>query len=115
MRLVKTGVCGPNRLYVEDFCDDFNYKRVILYIGEVDFERLYAAMGKDYINKLWRLTLASQNTDPTKKNFIYIENCDMQNLDYPVHEYMEEGYDIYILHEDDSHNYYIEQKLYYHN
>lgn len=111
MKLVKPSVCEPNRLYIENFCEDLNYTGVILYIGNVNFERLYAAMGRDYVNKLWRLTLAVETTDPTKKNFIYIENCDMQELVWPVHEYMEEGYDVYILHEDETGNYYVKQKL----
>ena len=115
MKLVRPSVCEPNRLYVEDFCEDFNYTGVILYIGEVDFERLYEAMGKTYVNKLWRLTLASEKTDPAERNFIYIENCDIQDLSWPIHEYLDEGYDIYKLYEDGDGRYYVEQKLHYHH
>ena len=115
MKLVRTSVCEPNRLYIEDFCDDFNYKGVILYIGDVDPARLRERLEADYINKMWRLNFAQCKDDPSMKNFIYIENCDLQDLDYPVHEYMEEGYDVYILYEDEAYNYYVKQKLYHHN
>lgn len=99
------------QIYINDFCEDLNYTGVILYIGNVDATKLREALEKSHINKMWRLPFALIDQDPCKKNFIYIENCDLQNLDYPIHEYFEEGYDVYVLHEDASGGYYVKSKL----
>lgn len=99
-----------NRFYIDNFCEDLNYKNVILYIGEVDSSRLLKALKKDLVNKTYRLEYALNDKNPARKNFIYIENCDLQNLDYPLHEYMEEDYNVYVLHEGAG-KYYIETKL----
>lgn len=100
------------RIYIEDFCDDLNYHGVILYIGNVNRTRLQAALEESHINKMWRLIFALSDEDPSRKNFIYIENCDLQNLDYPVHEYFEEGYDVYILYEDEgAGKFYVKTKI----
>ena len=112
MKLVKARVSEPARLYIEDFNDDLNYTGVILYIGNVNHERLRTKLEKDYVNKLWRLDNALVYADPSMKNFIYIENCDLQDLDFPLHTYMEEGYDVYILYEDEQGEFYIKRKLY---
>ena len=97
-------------VYIEDFCEDLNYQGIILYIGKVDCARLRKTLGKDKINKLWRLEFATSNNDPSMRDFIYVENCDLQNLDYPIYEYLEDGYDIYVLHEDPK-GFYIINKM----
>lgn len=90
-----------NRIYINDFCEDLNHRSVVIYIGNVDAFRLLKALEKSQVNKCWRLDYVLTDSDPSKRNFMYIENCDLQNLDYPVHEMIEdEGYDIYILHEN---------------
>lgn len=101
------------RIYIENFCEDLNYKNVILYIGEVDTANLLKALERDMVNKLYRLEYALDGGSiPGRKNFIYIENCDLQNVDYPAHEYMEDGYDIYILYEDKmSGKFYVKSRL----
>ena len=98
------------KVYINDFCEDLNYRGVILYIGNVDHAKLRETLEKDKVSKLWRLTFATSNNDPSMRNFIYVENCDLQNLDYPIYEYMEEDYDIYCLHEDST-GFYIKKKL----
>ena len=99
-----------NRIYIDNFCEDLNYKNIILYIGEVNSSRLLEAFERDLINKCYRLDYALTDRVASRRNFIYIENCDLQNLDYPLHEYMQEGYNVYILHEDAG-KYYIETNL----
>jgi hypothetical protein len=100
-----------NRIYIKDFCEDLNYKKIILYIGNVDSEKLAKRLEKDLINKIYRLDYAiNDDRIPGRQNFIYIENCDLQNLDYPVHEYIaEEEYNVYVLWEDGE-KYFIEAK-----
>ena len=98
------------RFYIKDFCEDLNYQGVILYIGNVDHAKLRETLEKDKVSKLWRLTFATSNNDPSMRDFIYVENCDLQNLDYPIHEYFEDGYDVYVLHEDAT-GFYIRSKM----
>ena len=98
------------RIYIEDFCEDLNYQGVILYIGNVDRTRIHKALEKDKVNKLWRLDFATSRTDPSMKDFIYVENCDLQNLDYPIYEYLEDGYDVHVLYEDPK-GFYIQRKI----
>ena len=98
------------RIYIEDFCEDLNYQGVILYIGNVDCVRLRETLGKDKVNKLYRLEFATSNNDPSMRDFIYVENCDLQNLDYPAQEYFQEGYDVYVLYEDPK-GFYIYRKF----
>lgn len=98
------------RLYIKDFCEDLNYQGVILYIGNVDHVRLRKALEKDKVNKLWRLDFATSNTDSSIRDFIYVENCDLQNLDYPIQEYLEDEYDAYVLYEDDT-GFYVKNKM----
>lgn len=100
-----------DKIYINNFCEDLNYKSIILYIGNVDPTKFLKRLNKDLVNKGYRLDYAlNDDRMPGRKNFIYIENCDLQNLDYPVHEYIEDGYNIYILYEDID-GYYIESKL----
>lgn len=98
------------RFYIKDFCEDLNYQGVILYIGNVDHTRLQKALEKDKVNKLWRLSFATTNNDPSMRDFIYVENCDLQNLDYPIQEYFEDEYDAYVLYED-TEGFYIKNKI----
>lgn len=100
-----------DRIYIDNFCEDLNYKKIILYIGGVNYSKLLKKLEKDYVNKLYRLEYATTNSNPARKDFIYIENCDLQDLDYPVHEFViDEGYHVYVLHEDAG-KYYIESKI----
>jgi hypothetical protein len=99
-----------DRIYIDDFCYDLNYARAILYIGGVNKTKLRNALKASFVNKLWRFEYATSNPDPSRQNFIYIENCDLQDLNWPVHEYIADGYDVYNLHEDNG-KYYIKEKL----
>ena len=99
------------RIYIEDFCYDLNYQGVILYIGNVDSNRLREALVKSMVNKIYRLDFALEFDDLAKKNFIYVENCDLQELCYPVYEYLKDGYDVYVLHEDSAGKFYVKPKL----
>lgn len=99
-----------NRIYINDFCEDLNYTGIILYIGVVNSSKLLKALKQSVVNKCYRLEYALTDSDPAKRNFIYVENCDLQNLDWPVHEYIEDGYDIYILYEDAG-KYYVKKRI----
>ena len=99
-----------DRIYINDFCEDLNHTGVILYIGNIDDKGLLKALERDNVNKLYRLDYALKAEDPAYKDFIYVANCDLQNLDWPLHEYLEEGYHVYILHED-SGKYYVKKHL----
>lgn len=98
------------RIYINDFCEDLNYRGVILYIGNVDKDKLLKAFEKSYVNKRYRLDYALNKKDTSQRDFIYVENCDLQDLDYPIWEYFEEGYDVYVLHEEND-KYYVKKKL----
>lgn len=99
---------AKKRIY--DFCEDLNYSGVILYIGDVNQKRLLESLEKSIVNKLYRLEYALTKEDISQRNFIYVENCDLQDLSFPVYEYFEDGYDVYVLHED-SLGYYVTSKL----
>ena len=98
------------RIYIKDFCEDLNYQGVILYIGNVNHSKLLRTLEKDNVGHLYRLGFAASNNELSMRDFIYVENCDLQNLDYPVQEYFEEGYDVYVLHED-PYGFYIKRKI----
>ena len=98
------------KVYINDFCQDLNYKGIILWIGSVDSNELLESLERDNVGKLWRFLYATSNTNPSMKDFIYVEICDLQNLDYPIYEYMEEGYDIYCLYEDSA-GFYVKNRL----
>ena len=99
-----------NKIYINDFCEDLNYQGIILYIGLVDSNKLLEALEQDNVNHCYRFLFATSNNDPTMKNFICIENCDLQDLDYPIYEYMEDGYDVYCLYEDDK-GFYVKRRI----
>lgn len=98
------------RIYINDFCEDLNHTGVILYIGEVDSDRLRKALTDSMVNKVYRLDYALAKSDPAERNYIYVSNCDLQDLSYPLHEYVEEGYHVYILYEDAG-KFYVKKKL----
>lgn len=100
-----------NRIYINDFCENLNYRDIILYIGKVDSNHLRKALNDSVVNKVYRLDYALSYTDPSMKNYIYVSNCDLQELSYPIHEYVEEGYNVYILKEDAG-KYYIDVDMY---
>jgi hypothetical protein len=101
---------GPERKYIDDFCEDLNHRGVILYIGNVDPKRLLNALTNSMVNKVYRLEYALTMDDPSMRNYIYVSNCDLQDLSYPVYEYIEEGYDVHVLYEDGN-RYYVKEKV----
>lgn len=98
-----------DRVYIDDFCYDLNYRKVILYIGSVDPAKLLEALERSNLNKTYRLHTVL-NDKESQRNFMFVENCDLMDLDYPVYEYMEEGYNVYVLYEDNG-RYYIKTNL----
>lgn len=100
-----------NRIYINDFCEDLNHRNVILYIGEINPDRLRKALTDSVVNKIYRLDYALNHENPALRNYIYVSNCDLQDLDWPIHEYVEDGYNVYILHEEAG-KYYITVDMY---
>lgn len=100
------------RFYIHDFVEDLNYRAVILYVGEhIDLDRLRKKLEKDYCNHLYRFDYMLNKEADDMRRFFYIENCDFQDLDFPIHEYVgEDGYNIYNL-QFDSERYFIEVDL----
>lgn len=95
------------RFYINDFVEDLNYKSIILYITEeVNITMLREKLKKDYCNKLYRLDFALDKEREDKRNFFYIANCDFQDLDYPIHEYIAGDvsgiYNVYRLYYDEA-------------
>ena len=99
------------RIYIEDFCEDLNYRGVILYIGNVNTGRLRKALTDCYVNHMYRCDAVVKCDNPSMKNYMYIENCDLQDLTRPVHEYIEDGYDVRVLYEDAT-GFYIKKNLF---
>lgn len=89
------------KIYIENFVDDLNYQKIILWIGNVNKKNLYDRLVKDHVNHMYRFTSVVQD------GYMYIENCDLQDLDLESVDYLEEGYSIYPLFEDKD-GYYIE-------
>lgn len=89
--------------YIDDFVEDLNYRKVILYIGNLDSDSLRSKMESDNMGHTNRL--------------MYVENCDLQDVDtWHGDEFgnsllylMEEGYAVYPLqYEPESGKYFVE-------
>ena len=78
-------------VYINDFVEDLNYKKIILYIGTVDHEKLRAELEKNDVNHLYQFGKCVED------KYMYIENCDLQNLDYYLEDYLDEGYSVFPL------------------
>ena len=89
--------------YIDDFVEDLNYRKVILYIGNLDSDSLRSKMESDNMGHT--------------NHLMYVENCDLQDVDtWHGDEFgnsllylMEEGYAIYPLqYEPESGKYFVE-------
>lgn len=97
--------------YIDDFVEDLNYRKVILYIGNLDSDSLRSKMIADNTNHMNRFDGVLHN------KLMFVENCDLQDVD-TWHEdefgnsllyLMEEGYAIYPLqYEPESGKYFVE-------
>lgn len=88
------------RFYIDDFVEDLNHRSVILYVGEdIDTVHLRDNLRKDNCGHLYRFEyMMDENTAYEMRRFFYIANCDFQDLDYPVYEYIiEYDYNVYNL------------------
>ena len=89
-----------SRIYIDDFNCDLNYKRIILYVGDVtNRERLRARLERDYVNHLYYLDDVFSKEG---RGLMYIENCDLQDITYPelLYDLIAEGYTVTKLYED---------------
>lgn len=81
---------------IHDFCEELNYKDIILYVHEeIDFQELYRKLKNDLVNHLYRF-------DSVKANrLFYIENCDLQDVNNKeVAELFDNGYSVLQLRKD---------------
>lgn len=92
------------KFYINDFVEDLNYHNIILYIGNVDTDKLLEQLENDYVNHLNRFGAVLEN------DLMLIENCDLQEVDtLDLTEYgnsllylLKEGYVIYSLKFDEE-------------
>lgn len=102
------------RIYINDFVEDLNYRKVVLFIGDVDPNNLFSRLEKDKVNHINRFDSVLEN------NLMFIENCDLQDVDTD-HGYefgnslmymFTDGYVIYPLRYDkSSKRYFIETNM----
>lgn len=102
------------KLYIDDFVEDLNYRKVILYIGNVDSDSLRSKMTSDYVNHMNRFDGVLHN------KLMFVENCDLQDVDTDHGDefgnsllyLIEDGYVIYTLqYETESGRYFVETNL----
>lgn len=103
------------QIYIEDFVEDLNYRKVILSIGGVDSEKLYSRLKQDCVNHLNRFHACLEN------KLMFIENCDLQDVDTDhgdefgnslLYLITDEGYAVCPLHYDiDSDRYFIKTDI----
>ena len=99
---------------INDFVEDLNYRKVVLFIGDVDPSNLFSRLEKDNVNHINRFDSVLEN------NLMFIENCDLQDVDTD-HGYefgnslmymITDGYVIYPLRYDKtSKRYFIETNI----
>ena len=90
------------KIYIDDFVEDLNYRKVILYIGDVEPADLHSKLEKDQMNHTNRIDSVLEN------NLMFIENCDLQDVDTDYGDELgnsllyliSEGYTVYPLQYD---------------
>ena len=103
------------KIYIEDFVEDLNYRKVILSIGGVNSEKLYSRLKQDCVNHLNRFRACLENKST------FIETCDLQDVDTDhsdefgnslLYLIIDEGFSVYPLHYDiDSNRYFIKTDI----
>lgn len=102
------------KIYIDDFVEDLNYRKVILSIFDIDLNTLYARLKKDNVSHINRFASVIYN------HLMFIENCDLQDVDTDnIYEngnslfyLIEAGYVIYPLRYDEfTERYFVETEL----
>lgn len=88
------------KIYIKDFCEDLNYRQVILYIDpEVNITRLRNKLKNDNVNHLYAFDWVITN------RLFYIENCDLQYCSFDANfgliNLLDEGFSILHLKADE--------------
>lgn len=103
------------KIYIDDFVEDLNYRKVILYIGNVNLDLLYKKLERDMLNHLYRFEHCKEN------KLMFVENCDLQDIntdnlfDYgdSLLNLVDDGYSVLTLYFDEiSDKYYINVDMY---
>lgn len=103
------------RIYIDDFVEDLNYHKVILYVGYVDPSELRSKLMSDETNHLYRFTSIIESN-----SMFFIENCDLQDVDTEHSDefgnsliyLISEGYVIYpLLYDTLNRRYYVETNI----
>lgn len=63
------------KIYIDDFVEDLNYRKVVLYIGDVEPDDLCSRLEKDCMNHMNRFDSILEN------DLMFVENCDLQDVD----------------------------------
>lgn len=96
-----------NKVYIDDFCNDLNYKSVVLFIDiRLDLEEVLSRLKYDNVGHLHRFNCVRDN------RLFYIENCDLQEVTIregynELLELLENDYSVVLL-KKDSKDFYIE-------
>lgn len=83
--------------YINDFCEDLNYRKIILYVKNVSEIDLLIRLRKDMVNKAYRFNDVKEN------GLMYIENCDLQDVtENELFEMLEECFSVFTLEQDEK-------------
>ena len=102
------------RIYIDDFVEDLNYRKVILYIGDIECADLHLKLEKDNVNHVNRFDSVLEN------NLMFVENCDLQEVDTEHGDefgnsllyLISDGYVVYTLEYDSiAKRYYVETNI----
>lgn len=97
------------KIYIDDFVEDLNYRKVILYIGDVEPADLHLKLEKDRMNHTNRFDSVLEN------NLMFVENCDLQDGDEFGNSLLyliSDGYVVYSLQYDSlAKRYFIETNI----
>lgn len=89
--------------YIDDFVEDLNYRKVILYIGNVDSDSLCSKMKSDNMSHMNRFATVMAN------HLMYVDTWHGDEFGNSLLSLIEEGYAVYPLqYEPESGKYFVE-------
>lgn len=103
------------KFYINNFGEDLNYRKVVLYIGNVDLDRLYKKLKREMLIHLYRFEHCKEN------KLMFVENCDLQDVNTDnlfdhgnsLLNLIDDGYSVLTLYFDEVYGkYYINVDMY---
>jgi hypothetical protein len=86
-----------SRITIDNFSKDVNDKKFILYIGNLDIDKLNVKMTNQGILHTERLAEITTHMNHLCRNFIFIIHNELQVLPYNVTDFIYNGYAVYEL------------------